>query len=222
MPSQKALILDALRKEGFITIDGRALINPVPRTRSMFYDDFFGQTLKDEWLLFTSVGPPAASGALIDGLDGGVYRLSSGALLGNTARILWNYIRSLRAAKNVVIEVYARIGQVSANQEILLSLLYDGSNRIEFRFVDTLSYRTRSAGAWTTVASGWAIDTVSFHRFRVECSSSRVVFTVDGGNRGEITTNIPVSFLQPYLESSTNENVNKDLEIDYVIVSQDR
>ena len=67
-------------------------------------DDFEGDSLKDHWTLAVGGG---GTGAVVDGVDGGVYRLNT-PTASDSVLLNWNDIRSLHVNKKVTGEAYIR------------------------------------------------------------------------------------------------------------------
>ncbi len=92
----------------------------------------------------------------------------------------------------------------------------------------TPTYRIyTSSGGATNLESGIAKDT-NYHIFRIEClPTGQVHFYIDGVETANspITTNIPDDagdYLKPLFEIITTEDLAKSLDIDYVVLQQDR
>ncbi len=186
--------------------------------RLLWWDDFLGDQLKDEWRE-TGTG----SAAVIDLQTGGIVRITTGAITFNSYLIDWGDIRSLLITKKVAMEARVRILN-TANMNAQISLQFNGANRVEF---------TESLGSWnihcednnidSLFASGIALDT-NWHIFRIECfPTDEVHFFIDGVETANspITTNIPPDYLQPFFFIETVENVAKSMDIDYVVVRQE-
>lgn len=189
----------------------------------MVVDDFLGRLLKDEW---TEGGSAGGSTALQDGLDGGVVRFITGAVDGDYWRIYWNNIRSLSVSKRVCVEFRARVVQATYIG-IYLASYYDDNNNIRFSVNETVGGATnwlafcRSAGVETVIDTGVVLDT-SWHTFRIETSSTSVKFYIDGTLVTTIVTNIPTSYLQSYIYLVTRTALARNLDVDYIVVKEDR
>jgi hypothetical protein len=193
--------------------------------RLLWWDDFLGDQLKDEWRV-------SGTAAVVDAQTGGIVRITTGALTNNSAFIDWNNIRSLHVTKKATMEVRAKLNQTITGY-FILSLFFDVSNRIEFHF-DTSAGHTewriyaRDGGIITQFDSGISPDT-SYHIFRIEChthGSNHIHFYIDGleTTNSPITTNVPDDagdYLQPFLWAQTRENAAKSIDIDYVVVRQE-
>lgn len=189
--------------------------------RLLWWDDFLGDQIQDEWR--TS----GASVAVVDQQTGGIVRLTTGAVNGNTAFIDWSNIRSLLVSKKVSIEFRVKLTQTNA-VNLLLQLNFDATDRIYFRY-DTDAPDTnwilvvRDGGGITTGDSGVLPDT-SYHIFRIECfPTGEVHFYIDGVEcaNSPVTANITALHLQPKPYLQTREDVAKSADIDYVVVRQE-
>lgn len=189
-----------------------------------WFDHFLGDQLKDEWL---SVG--TGSAVVVDAQTGGIVRITTGAIATNAHRIDWGDIRSLLVTKKVTIEVRAKLETTTQVDSITIGLWFDGAQNIEFVHWDGFPFAPNwgivtESVAQTTEDSGIAIDT-DYHIFRIECfPTGEVHFYIDGVETANspITTNITASHLQPYINIITNENATKYIDIDYVVVRQER
>jgi hypothetical protein len=190
----------------------------------MWFDDFEGDQVKDEW---RSTGDVGGSAGVVDGVAGGIFRITTGAVINDDWQLDWGDIRSLLAAKRVTMETRFRLNQIVLTAP-LIGLRFDNLNYIRFEFNPTTSanwyIRNRSAGAGIAADTGVAADT-DWHVFRHDCvSAGEVHYFIDGVETANspITTNIPVTYLQPYVQVFTFENVAKSTDMDYVYLRQDR
>lgn len=189
--------------------------------RLLFFDDFHGDQIQDEWDV-------SGTGAVIDQQTGGIVRLTTTAVNGNNSHIDWNNIRSLLTSKKVTMEVRTKIN-TTANIHPTLQLRFDASNKIMFDYDTntgdaTWYIATENGGAPTEVDSLIAPDT-DYHIYRIECfPTGEVHFYIDGVECGNspITTNIPTGYLQPFLFVQTREAVAKTMDIDYAYARQER
>ena len=189
--------------------------------RLLFYEDFLGDSLRDLWLA-DGVG----SSAVVDAVDGGVVRLTTGAATNNTYRIGWGNFNTLLVSKKVTFE--ARIKLSSVTNIITYFGLPNSAitNWVLFYFAaaaDT-NWRiyTNDVGS-TGVDSGVLPDT-SYHIYRVECfPTGEVHFYIDGVETANspITTDIPSDYLIPYISIQTKEDLAKTMDIDYVVCRQE-
>ncbi len=195
--------------------------------RLLWWDDFLGDQLQDEW----SVSGIGGSAAVVDAQTGGIVRITTGATSGNYRFIKWGDIRSLHVSKRVSMEVRAKANQATYIT-IQLALRFDSSNLIYFNVSEVAGGAVnwflvcRDDGGSTVLDSGIALDT-DYHIFRIECfPTGQVHYYIDGVETANspITTNIPddaADYLQPYLIVSTAENAAKSMDLDYVVVRQE-
>lgn len=190
--------------------------------KMFFKDDFIGQTLKDEWKLTDTAS------AFIDGILSGVYRLQTGTTSGNSARLNWNDIRTLSVNNSMCMIFRLRLG-ATTSQSTSIGFRYDGNNQIIFEF-DTLyghttwHIRLTSGGSQTTWDLGETADT-SWHTFMlgtVNSGQPRAEFWIDGEMKAYNDTNVFLGFQQPLFETITRTSAERHLDIDYVIVFQNR
>ena len=195
----------------------------------IWFDHFLGDQIKDEWNS-TIVG--AGTNAVVDQQTGGIVRLTTGGINGDNNILDWNDIRSLLVSKRVSIEFKAKLDSITSSSATL-DLLFNVNNRVSF--YATLPAEAnwliwcRDGGASTQLDSGIAVDT-DYHIFRSECHThggNHVHFYIDGVETANspITTNIPddaADYLQPRLFRRTAIGAVKSMDVDYVVVRQDR
>jgi len=199
-----------------------------PQDLFFWGDHFLGDQLKDEWDVTAAGGGTAI---VVDQQAGGIVRLASPTNATNdAAQMDWADIRSLHITKKTTIEARMKLNSV-ASLIFRMRLIFDASNYVEIRydtnFDATYKIRCVNGGVGAAINSGVTPDT-DYHIFRVECfPTDEVHFYYDGVemSNSPITTNIPDDagyFLQPYFRCSTREAVEKQLDIDYVVVRQER
>jgi len=190
----------------------------------LWFDDFLGDQVQDEW---RDVGNGSA--IVVDQQTGGIVRITSGAVSENNHQIDWQDIRSLHVNQRISMEFRLKLTQTT-NTRTFNSLFFDANNRVDFRYDSGVSnnwfIRCMDGGASTLLDAGVAADT-SYHIFRIECfPTGEVHFFIDGTETANspINTNIPddaADFLQPRFWIRTLENLDKSMDIDYVVVRQD-
>jgi len=193
------------------------------RRQFNFFEHFFGDSLRDLWAV-TGVG----SAAVVDAQDGGVIRLTTGATANNQYNLNWGDMRTLHINKKVTIETRLK-AITTTTQYIFIELMYDQDNFVGFWVLEDGNWKVRSenGGIITDLDSGIDLDG-NFHVFRIECFPvGEVHFYIDDVECGNspITTNIPsdaADYLQPLIRITTRENVAKSMDIDYVVVRQER
>ncbi len=195
--------------------------------RLLWWDDFLGDQLQDEW---TSAGDAGGSAVVVDAQTGGIVRITCDGDTGDEWNLHWNNIRGLHVDKKATMEIRAKINSVTAC-DYRFKLQFDASNHVMFIFRPGFGYTTwhmwnRNAGAITDVDSLVAPDT-DYHVFRIECfPTGQVHYYIDGVEvaNSPVTTNIPDDagdFLQPLLFVETTENAEKSFDVDYVVVRQE-
>jgi len=195
--------------------------------RLLWWDDFLGDQLKDEW---RDAG--TGSAAVVDAQTGGIVRLTTGATTNDAYLIDWATIRSLLVIKKLSIEFRLKLNQTT-NVSAMPYFRFDWDNCIIWNYSTAIGgnwmIRTRDGGGNTTQDSGIAADT-NYHIFRIEChthGASHVHFYIDPPTEcafSPITTNIPDDpgdYLQPYLIIQTLEDAVKSTDIDYIVVRQE-
>ena len=196
--------------------------------RLLFWDDFHGDQLQDEW---NEAGQAGGSAVVVDAQTGGIVRITTDVDTNDGWRIDWADIRSLHIDKKVTLEIRAKLNHITYLRADL-AIRFDFNNQVEFTFNEAVggainwSIATHNAGV-TTQDSGVTIDT-DYHIYRIECfPTDEVHFYIDGveTTNSPITTNIPddaADFLQPYLFIQTREDLAKSMDIDYVYIRQER
>lgn len=192
--------------------------------RLLFWDDFEGDQLKDEW---RSTGSAGGSAIVVDAQTGGIVRITTGATDLNQYRMDWNNIRSLHVDKKVTMETRVKINDITLIS-FNIHLYFDGDNRFGFNDAgaNILIY-TEDNNVPTSANTGISYDT-DYHIYRVEAfPTGELHFYYDGTEvpNSPLTTNIPddaADFLQPYILIRTNEDVAKSMDIDYVYIRQER
>jgi len=192
------------------------------RKRFEFNDHFLGDSIRDLWSF--NIGG-ASTLSVIDAQNGGVARITTGALTGNYGYLQWGNIRSLLVSKKVTIEYRIKINDIS-NIDFEVGLVNVWNDIIRFYLVgnDLHIYTRVIAGGITDLDSGIDVDT-DYHRFRIEClPAGEAYFYIDGVQcaNSPITTNTTTNHLQPWVYLDTNENVAKSMDINYVVIRQDR
>lgn len=197
----------------------------------LFKDDFLGDQLRDEW---RTTGGAGGSGAVVDGETGGIVRITTDGDEDDNWFLDWNDIRSLLVTKRVTMEVRLKANQVTYCGPVM-SLFFDVSNFIRIYFnetggtADNWTIECVDGGATTSADSGILSDT-DYHLFRIEChihGSSHVHFYIDDVEcaNSPISTNVPddaADYLQPNLLLVTREDAIKSMDVDYVVIRQDR
>jgi len=192
--------------------------------RLLWFDDFLGDQVQDEWRISLVGGGTLV---VVDQQTGGIVRLTSPTNATNDSATLdWGDIRTLLVSKKITIEYRAK-ASTNTQINVELRLRFDVNNHISFFYDRVMAGNwlivCRSGGVATTPDSGVALDT-DYHIYRIECfPTGEVHFYIDGTETANspITTNIPASYLQPYIHLETKEAAQKTFDIDYVVVRQD-
>ena len=183
-----------------------------------FIDDFMGDSLDAKW----TDNAESGSLALLDNRNGGVLGIVTGAGGGDSHSVDWNDIRVFQQSKNPMFECRAKEVD-AAGMEIHVGLWRDANNYIGWfgRQGENFYAHSYDAGAPEITDSGVAVDT-SWHRFSFIVSATDVKFYLDGTLEATHTAEIPSGYLQPRLFVLSTPAVAKTLEVDYVLVQQDR
>jgi len=198
-------------------------------TQLLFWDDFAGDQLKDEWLATLTSGGTAA---VVDTQTGGIIRLGT-PTASDAAQLDWGNYRTLHVLKKVTAEARVRANDgVTDTTRRLFGLVYDASNRMMFYHTydsSTIFLQNGNDGAFTSPDSEVDLDD-QFHIYRIEClPAGEVHYYIDNVEcaNSPITTNIPSDagdYLQPYFFIATNADTDPatSMDIDYVYVRQER
>lgn len=193
-----------------------------------WFDHFLGDQIKDEWAT-TIVG--GATAVVVDAQTGGIVRLASPTnATGDDITINWGATRSLLVSKKVAFETRAKINDIT-QVNIRFGVYFNVNNFIQFFTIGpNWIIRTRNAGAISQPDSGVVIDT-DYHVYRIEVHThggNHAHFYIDDMETANspITTNLPTTggfeHLQPYARVFTADTNETQLDIDYVVVRQQR
>lgn len=196
-----------------------------------WFDHFLGDQLKDEW---RSTGDAGGGANVIDQQTGGIVRLDTGIVIDDDWLIDWNNIRSLLVSKRVSMEIRAKLNQNTYIQAYF-SLRFDGLNEIHFYCFDNFGgahnwqIACTDGGVGGNLDTGEAVDT-NYHIFRIECHThggNHVHFYIDGNetNNSPISANIPddaTDYFDPTLFILTRTTAERSMDIDYIVIRQDR
>ncbi len=190
----------------------------------IWWDHFLGDQLKDEW---ASAGDAGGSATIVDAQTGGIVRIMTDTDANDAWRIDWGDIRGLLVTKQVTIEFRAKLASV-ADVEAWMALWNDGTHMIRFRFDDGAGNNwliETDDGTGPTSADSGEIANTDYHIFRIEAfPTGEVHFYIDGDEvtNSPITADIPSEYLQPYLYLETLVGAPETMNIDYVVVRQER
>jgi len=194
----------------------------------LFFDDFLGDQIQDEWRESGGVGGDAD---VVDGQTGGIMRITTDSDDDDSWQVDWNNIGTIMASSRCTIEIRALITNLTCR---VFLALHDGTaDFVTFKYDSDVDgdwdFQVRNAGS----ASGY-IDTgvtadTSYHIYRIEChthGTAHVHFYVDGTetSNSPYTTaaDVPTLEMQPWIYLQAREAVAKTLDVDYVYVRQDR
>ena len=137
------------------------------RRRFEFTDHFLGDSLRDLW---TNTLGGGGTGAVVDGVDGGVFRLGT-PTASDSSQLTWGNIRSLLVSKKATIETRVRAnGGVTDTHRYFGSLQFDLTNKVLFYHnTDSVNINilSRNGGATVAFDSGFDIDD-QWHIYRIE------------------------------------------------------
>ena len=192
-------------------------------TDPQFVDEMWNG-LSAEWAIDESGG----SFSILSITPNGGVSIASGATINSPQSYDWNDICPFISTQRPMFEVRLNIdsttstevkfglkesGTGSGNDYILIS--YDAS------VAATMGLTVATAGA-TTSDAGAAADT-DWHIYRVEWTSDTALeWFIDDVSQGTVTSNVPTTFLQPWISVDTEANAVKDISVDYFKIWQDR
>jgi len=210
-------------------------VRPDIRLRHDFMDDFIGDALDARWATTLTGGTIT----VIDNIENGILRFSTGATNGNDARLHFGAIRQYKRSLNPRMIFRLKLGQIGTNYSLLAGFVQSdfdpstapaGTNNhallyAYFDSVDIQDYLALSTADGTIQSKfvGVASDT-SYHTYTLELRSGDVRLWVDGVLRYTKTTNLPTStiLMQPYVGINTATTVDKTADLDYIKIEQER
>ena len=193
-----------------------------------WYDHFLGDQIQDE---FNAGGGSGYSTTVVDGVSGGIVRLTTGTSDGYVVWISWGSFETLLVSKNVCFESRFSINSLSVSR-VFFGILNTWNDYITISYDSTATTRWRTGmmsggvGGYTNIGNPDA-DT-SYHNFRTQAHThggNHAHYYVDGSElaTSPISTNVPTTYLQIYLERDLiSGGVAKSMDIDYMAVRQDR
>ncbi len=191
--------------------------------RLLFWDDFVGDQVQNEW---DSAGDVGGSAVVIDAQPGGIVRITTDTDINDAWRLDWGNIRSLLVTKKVTLEVRAKLASVT-DVEAWFALWFDATHFIRFRFDDGAGNNwliETDDGTGPTSADSGEVADIDYHIFRIEAlPTGEVHFFIDGVEMANspIIADIPASYLQPYIYLETLAGAADTMDIDYVAVRQE-
>jgi hypothetical protein len=199
------------------------------QTELFWWDDFLGDTIKDEWTI-------SGTANVNDDSIGGAARLTTGITLDNYAFLYINYgtATSLSVLKNLAVEMrFSLITPTYSNYE--LNPYKDSDNQIYIDWSDgngdgtaQITLVSKNGGSATSVSGNdaWTPGAGTYYINRIQTStygSNHIHFYLDNTelSNSPITTNIPTAtmgLLAPYLRTKTSDE--RTMDVDYVGVRQ--
>lgn len=185
-------------------------------SRQLFYDDFFGATLRPEWAF--------------SGDPGGIVSRANSSLSLRTNNVNGNKLRAnfdtdlpLSIGDKAI--VFLRGTPTITNIHIRFGLYADDNNYILFDFDTDVDgdwhIKAKHLGAETdSTTNVAAVNAVQEFLFQV-LSPTAIQFYIDGIPRGIISTNIPTTSLQPWIEVQTRNATARTFKTDKYIFSAD-
>ena len=181
------------------------MFDPLTTVRKQrFWDWFSGDGLKAWWTI-TANGTDAS--AMADTVDGG-FEVISGSSGGNSSTLNFNNIRQYSHNSSVLITVFGRgsaSGGSIAGLNDSLDTWDNASNEAGF-------FNNSGSTNWSTLTSNGvaqsgtdtgspiAVDT-NFHACKISLEASNVIYSMDGVQEVDKTTNLPTTKMQPNLKS---------------------
>jgi hypothetical protein len=184
-----------------------------------FYDDFVGSNYDNRWWTGRGTGGSLATfdnGILRVRANGGLqYELYQGDK--PDFSLAANAVHTSRWRISSLTGVSSEIGLEAASPNHTtdwLCFLYNSAYGANWQA------QCGAGGSTTTVDTG-VVANLSYHEFRIECSSTAVKFFLDGVLVATITTNLTALLLQPhgYVVSTSN---TEDLFFDWIEAYCDR
>jgi len=195
------------------------------RFRCNGLDHFWGDQLDARWY---AAGDAGGSAVVVDGIDGGIVRITTGNVVNNDYNISWQDIKGFIVSKQPTLEVRSCIDN-SSDTTIRIGLYRTSDENIVFLIradEANIQIACYTGGSQTIEDIGVPKDT-NWHIYRIEVhthGSTHVHFYLDGVEctGSPITTNIPTQYMQPYINVRTNADVVRQMDVDYVYWRQDR
>lgn len=199
------------------------------RQQTIWYDDFLGTILRDEW---TSTGDAGGSIAVVDGQTGGIARITTHTDDNDAYRLEWNSIRSLLVSKQASLEARLTLASVTSIN-VALALFNNATHLISMDF-DTdvggeVNWQINSDdGTGPTGADGGIAYSIGAVILRMEAHTHGAnhahfyINDVEAAN-SPLSTTVPSQYLMPYVYVRTRVGAAaKTLDLDYIVGRQDR
>jgi hypothetical protein len=200
------------------------------RPRPKFIEHGIGSALQAAW---TKAGSGTA--VYITGVAGGALELETGATLNQDVTLNFNGIKPfiLNKFANIWFDI-----TLSSNTKVQLQIgLRDDANNYAMIVYDpdvsaNFVYDSCLANTHTT-GNLWPHNTTKFHFMIEMCRGqydgantyTKLVFHIDnfvgGYNRVEVTTNLPTTYLEPYIHLKTTDANTKKATINMISIEED-
>ncbi|GAH65730.1 unnamed protein product [marine sediment metagenome] len=185
------------------------------KDEQIFYDDFLGSVLRDDW-----TGSGDAPGAAT--VDNSAVSITTSAVANEKYRINWNGKGVFDASNNVGKAFFRPRGNLS-NVKYSMGMYFDASNYIMFVYDSSVDGNwhaiTNKAGTPTDTDTGIAAISNNQKLLIDLISSASVKFYINGALRATHTTNIPLSVLEPWVEAEALSTSIRTLILDKVILT---
>jgi hypothetical protein len=220
-----------------------------PLTNTTFYEDFQAlsnvisasqglvTTGQSSWRLNDGAGSAGVAN-LVDGSSGGVIRIGGTAAVGvgfyltrdgssnNSCSNIFSSTKqpTLKMRFAMVDGTATGTRRIGLGNDAAQAFTSDPDDGIYVRFTETgnIIAVCRSANTESTLDTGVAIGSSgTFHNVRLRITTSVVDVFVNDVHRGQITTNIPTSFITAFMSTGTGTN-NARIDVDYMHIVQGR
>lgn len=193
---------------------------------AFLWDDFLGDQLQDEW---NTSGSAGTTFTVVDGVTGGIFRITTDGDDDDNGYLDWGNIRSLLVGQRITIEFRVDLS-ASTNIWAIMGLYDDANDNVYFEFdsdSDTnWMLHSEAAGTPTDADGGTAPDTDN-HYYRIAGHThggNHWHFYIDGieQSNSPVSTNVSAVAMQPYVFLQAREAAAKNLDVDYIYLKQDR
>lgn len=183
----------------------------------LLYDDFIGATLRPEW---------ASSGDAGGSISRAQSELSIKTNATNDHQYRVNCGGDFFTSQGDKPNVFLRGKQTITNIHIRFGLHGDDNNYILFDFDTDVDgnwhVKCKALGAETDIPTGVPATTVMHEFFFEVLLPNQVKFYIDGVAKGIITTNVPATILQPWMEIQNRNAATHTFIVDKYIYSSQK
>lgn len=186
-----------------------------------FFDDFVGSEISLQWINLLNGGTSDA--CIVDGV-GGVVQLTSGPVATFSSELSFG---NKTIDKSFDTTLKFRLKQNSITQtKIEFGTIIDGNNLVQFIYDKTTTggnweSKTISSGTATTNDTLFSADT-SYHVFEIKYFNTSIEFYVDGVLKTTHSTNLPSGLMNVYMKQTSNDNISKNIQVDFVKINGQR